>query len=126
MILFIGFILVIFVIFTIVTKSVPDQEGDGDVILELKQDIQPYSGLDETLFIEFTNNMDMFQKNIEYVDIASKYLYNALENLYDLQLTEQEFDFSDKINNIAIISEEMLLRSSLKHGNLFNPKYLNK
>jgi hypothetical protein len=126
MILFIGFILVIFVIFTIVTKSVPDQEGDGDVILKLKQDIQPYSGLDETLFIEFTNNMDMFQKNIEYVDIASKYLYNALENLYDLQLTDQEFDFSDKINNIAIISEEMLLRSSLKHGNLFNPKYLNK
>lgn len=126
MILFIGFILAIFVIFTIVTKSTPDQEGDGDVILDLKHDIQPYSGLDETLFIEFTNNMDMFQKNIEYVDIASKYFYNALENLYELQLTDQEFDFSDKINNVAVTGEEMLLRSSLKHGNLFNPKYLNK
>ena len=97
-----------------------------DVILEFKQDIQPYSGLDESLFIKFFNNLDIFQKNIEYVDIASKYFYNALENLYDLQLTDQEFDFSDRINTIAVTGEEMLLRSSLKHGNLFNPKYLNK
>jgi hypothetical protein len=121
-----GFILTLFVIFTLLTKSVPDQEGDGDIILELKEDIQPWSGLDESLFIKFSNNLDIFHKNIEHVDISSKYLYNALDNLYDLQLTDQEFDFSDKINNVAMIGEEMLLRSSLKHGNLFNPKYLNK
>lgn len=126
MLLFFGIILALFVVFTIVTKSIPDQEGDQDIILEFKQDIQPYSGLDETSFIEFSNNLDMFQKNIEYVDIASKYFYNALENLYNLQLSDQDFDFSDKINNIAVTGEEMLLRSSLKHGNIFNPKYLNK
>ena len=43
MLLFFGFILTLFVIFILLTKSVPDQEGDGDVILEFKQKIQPYS-----------------------------------------------------------------------------------
>lgn len=103
-----------------------DQEVEPDTIMEMKRLIQPYSGLNEELFIQYVNNLDMFQKNIEFVDIASKYFYKALENLYDLQLEGLEFEFSNEISDVAVTGEEMLLKSSLKHGTMFNPKYLNK
>ncbi len=103
-----------------------DQEAEPDAVMEMKRTIQPYSGLNEDLFIQYINNLDMFQRNIEFVDIASKYFYKALENLYDLQLEGPEFEFSNEISDIAVTGEEMLLRSSLKHGTMFNPKYLNK
>lgn len=119
-------LMVIFVLYTCIFNTVSDEEGDYDAIMDMKRIIQPYSGLNEDLFIQYINNLDMFQKNIEFVDIASKYFYNALENLYDLQLDGPEFDFTSEISDIALAGEEMLLVSSLKHGTMFNPKYLNK
>ena len=121
------FILIaVFIFYTFSFNTVSDQEGDYDIVMDMKRSIQPYSGLNEDLFIQYVNNLDMFQKNIEFVDIASKYFYNALENLYDLQLDGPEFEFTGEISDIAVTGEEMLLRSSLKHGTMFNPKYLNK
>ena len=121
------FILIaVFIFYTFSFNTVSDQEGDYDIVMDMKRSIQPYSGLNEDLFIQYVNNLDMFQKNIEFVDIASKYFYNALENLYDLQLDGPEFEFTGDISDIAVTGEEMLLRSSLKHGTMFNPKYLNK
>jgi hypothetical protein len=126
LILIISIFFIIFILYLISIKSVSDQEGDSDIVMDMKQTIQPYSGINEDLFISYINNLDMFQKNIEFVDISSKYFYSAIENLYDIQLDDQDFDFSDKIEEIARTGEEMLLHSSLKHGTLFNPKYLNK
>ena len=121
------FILIaVFIFYTFSFNTVSDQEGDYDIVMDMKRSIQPYSGLNEDIFIQYINNLDMFQKNIEFVDIASKYFYNALENLYDLQLDGPEFEFTGEISDIAVTGEEMLLRSSLKHGTMFNPKYLNK
>ena len=121
------FILIaVFIFYTFSFNTVSDQEGDYDIVMDMKRSIQPYSGLNEDLFIQYINNLDMFQKNIEFIDVASKYFYNALENLYDLQLDGPEFEFTGEISDIAVIGEEMLLRSSLKHGTMFNPKYLNK
>ena len=121
------FILIaVFIFYTFSFNTVSDQEGDYDIVMDMKRSIQPYSGLNEDLFIQYINNLDMFQKNIEFVDVASKYFYKALENLYDLQLDGLEFEFTGEISDIAVTGEEMLLRSSLKHGTMFNPKYLNK
>ena len=121
------FILIgVFIIYTFSFNTTRDQEGDYDIVMDMKRSIQPYSGLNEDIFIQYINNLDMFQKNIEFVDIASKYFYSALENLYDLQLDGQEFEFTNEITDIAVTGEEMLLKSSLKHGTMFNPKYLNK
>jgi len=121
------FILIaVFIFYTFSFNTVSDQEGDYDIVMDMKRSIQPYSGLNEDLFIQYINNLDMFQKNIEFVDVASKYFYKALENLYDLQLDGPEFEFTGEISDIAVTGEEMLLRSSLKHGTMFNPKYLNK
>lgn len=103
-----------------------DIEVEPDIITEMKRNIQPYSGIDPDLYMKYVNNLDMFGNNIENTDIASKYLYSALENLYDLQLVEQEFDFTSIIRENALTGEEILLRSSLLNGNLFVPKYLNK
>jgi len=125
-ILIIGIFFIAFIIYLISIKQVADQEGDSDIVMDMKRTIQPYSGINEELFISYINNLDMFQKNIEFVDISSKYFYNAIENLYDIQLYDQDFDFSNKIEVIARTGEEMLLNISLKHGTLFIPKYLNK
>ena len=123
LILFIGMALFIYYY---ILKTTADEQADPDIILEMKRNIQPYSGLHEELFIQYMNNLDMFKTNIEYTEIASKYLYNALENIYDLQLYEQDFDFTPIIHQNAVMGEEMLLDSSLKHGTSFHPKYLNK
>lgn len=126
MVIFFFILIILFIFYTFSFNTVSDQEGDYDIVMDMKRSIQPYSGLNEDLFIQYVNNLDMFQKNIEFVDIASKYFYNALENLYDLQLDGPEFEFTGEISDIAVTGEEMLLRSSLKHGTMFNPKYLNK
>ena len=102
-----------------------DIEVEPDIITEMKRNIQPYSGIDPDLYLKYVNNLDMFGQNIDNTYIASKYFYNALENLYDLQLVEPDFDFSSIIRENALTGEEMLLRSSLLYGNLFVPKYLN-
>ena len=117
--------IVIFIFFVLMNNST-DEEVEPDIIMEMKKNIQPYSGLNEELFIQYMNNLDIFGKNIEYPDLASKYLYKALNNAYDLQLYGEEFDFTDIIGQNARIGEEMILISSLKTGNLFIPKYLNK
>ena len=126
MVIFFFILIILFIFYTFSFNTVSDQEGDYDIVMDMKRSIQPYSGLNEDLFIQYINNLDMFQKNIEFVDVASKYFYKALENLYDLQLDGPEFEFTGEISDIAVTGEEMLLRSSLKHGTMFNPKYLNK
>ena len=126
MIIILFVLIAVCIFYTFSFNTVSDQEGDYDIVMDMKRSIQPYSGLNEDLFIQYINNLDMFQKNIEFVDVASKYFYKALENLYDLQLDGPEFEFTGEISDIAVTGEEMLLRSSLKHGTMFNPKYLNK
>ena len=125
-IIFFIILIAAFLLFSFSFNTTSDQEGDYDIIMNMKRSIQPYSGLNEDVFMKYVNNLDMFQKNIEFIDIASKYFYNALENLYDLQLDGPEFEFNDIISDIAVTGEEMLMISSLKHGYIFNPKYLNK
>lgn len=117
--------IVIFMLF-IISRGTFDEQADPNHILEMKRNIQPYSGLNEDLFIQYTTNLDLFGKNIEYPDIAAKHLYKAIDNAYELQLYEQEFDFTEVIGQNARLGEELILQSSLKHGNMFVPKYLNK
>ena len=91
---------------------------------EMKMNIYPYSGLNKEIYLKYLNDLLLFSQNIEHVDIATKYLYSAIDRAYELQFFT-DHDFTDKIMKNAIKGEELLLESSLRYGNLFIPKYLN-
>ena len=120
---FISMILLIMVF--VVLPSMNRPVVKTDVIMQMKENIHPYSGLDETLYLKYINNLDLFQNNIKNIEIASVYFYKAIDNLYDLQLTDNEFDFSEEIQKNAILGENILMNSSIEQSTSFNPKYLN-
>ena len=124
---FFTIILICYVLYLNITKTFQNNEESSTSLIEdYKRSILPYSGLNPDLFYSFSNNLDLFQKNVEHTDLGSKYLYQAADDLFNLQLEDPDFDFTDEIYKILIPCEKMLLQMALKYGNLFIPKYLNK
>lgn len=120
------FISMIFlIIFFVILPSLNNRHVENDSIKKMKENIYSYSGLNEDIYLQYVNNLDLFQKNISNIELSSLYFYKAIENLYDLQLSDQDFDFSEEIHQNAIIGEEILLNSSREQSTSFNPKYLN-
>ena len=105
--------------------SLGAEKGSPDVIREMKIKIHPYSGLNSDLYLQFVNNIELFGQNISSVTLASQYLYRAIQNLNDLHLYTDTAHFRKEIEEISIKGEKMLLKSSLKYGSLFVPRYLN-
>jgi len=105
--------------------SLGTEKGSPDVIREMKIKIHPYSGLNSDLYLQFVNNIELFGQNISSVTLASQYLYRAIQNLNDLHLYTDTAHFRKEIEEISIKGEKMLLKSSLKYGSLFVPRYLN-
>lgn len=123
-VLFVG--LAIFTYFYIL-KSSPIVLQKPDNIMKMKLNLQPYSGINKDLFIQYMNNLDLFKTSLDNnnIEIASKYFYKSIDNAYEMQLYDQDFDFTSIIRGNAILGEEMLLRTSHEHKTFFNPKYLN-
>ena len=123
-VLFVG--LAIFTYFYIL-KSSPIVLQKPDNIMKMKLNLQPYSGINKDLFIQYMNNLDLFKTSLDNnnIEIASKYFYKSIDNAYEMQLYDQDFDFTSIIRGNAILGEEMLLRTSHEHKTSFNPKYLN-
>jgi len=117
-------IVLIIIIFLYAYISTIQVKSNPTVIDEMKMNIYPYSGLNEEIYLKYINDLNLFSNNIKYTDIASKYLYSSIDRAYDLQFFTNH-DFTDKIIENAIKGEEILLQSSLRYGNMFNPKYLN-
>ena len=117
--------MIFMIIFFVVIPSLNTRQVDNDSIKIMKENIYPFSGLNEDIYLQYVNNLDLFQKNINNIDISSIYFYKAIENLYDLQLSDQEFDFSEEIQQNALLGEEILLNSSREQSTSFYPKYLN-
>jgi len=120
------FISMIFLItLFVIAPSLNNRHVKNDSIKTMKENIHPYSGLNEDIYLQYVNNLDLFQKNINNIEISSIYFYKAIENLYDLQLCDQDFDFSEEIHQNALLGEEILLNSSREQSTSFYPKYLN-
>ena len=120
------FVLSFIFYFLLVNLSVHNEEVSSDILREFKLKLYPYSGFHKESYLKFVNNIDLFGKNIRDVDIASKFLYTALEDNAHTLLFFSNYDFTEDVKVIAIEAEQLLLKSSLKYRTSFMPKYLNK
>jgi hypothetical protein len=97
----------------------------------LKIEAQEYSGLNPELFKEFINNMTMFEESLEFPDLSSKYLYQAIDALERMALytTSSSVDavstVHEIVKEIGMEAELMILESAMDKGLTFRPTYLN-
>ena len=109
----------------------PKISKQNEKLHELKIEAQEYSGLNPELFKEFLNNMTLFEESLEFPDLSSKYLYQAIDSLERMAL----YTTSSSINAVEMVheivkqigmeAELMILESSMKKGLSFRPTYLN-
>lgn len=98
---------------------------------DLKIEAQGYSGLNPELFKEFLNNMTMFEESLEFPDLSSKYLYQAIDALERMALytTSSSVDavsaVHEIVKEIGMEAELMILESAMNKGLSFRPTYLN-
>ena len=81
----------------------------------------------------FVNNIDLMQSTLQNgnVEIATNYLYSAIENIQDLSLyltgstTEITDSILDLSRQVGIESEKMIMDVALFKRKDFRPRYLN-
>lgn len=121
----------IFVIFLTLLLFTPKVSKQNERLHELKIEAQEYSGLNPELFKEFLNNMTMFEESLEFPDLSSKYLYQAIDALERMALytTSSSVDavsaVHEIVKEIGMESELMILESAMGKGLSFRPTYLN-
>ena len=100
---------------------------------DLKFQINKYSGLNPESYQSFVNNIDLMQSTLQNgnVEIATNYLYSAIENIQDLSLyltgstTEVTDSILDLSRQVGIESEKMIMDVALFKRKDFRPRYLN-
>ncbi len=124
-------LILIFVIFLTLLLFTPKVSKVNERLHELKIEAQEYSGLNPELFKEFINNMTMFEESLEFPDLSSKYLYQAIDALERMALytTSSSVDavsaVHEIVKEIGMEAELMILESAIGKGLSFRPTYLN-
>ena len=124
-------LILIFVIFLTLLLFTPKVSKVNERLHELKIEAQEYSGLNPELFKEFLNNMTMFEESLEFPDLSSKYLYQAIDALERMALytTSSSVDavsaVHEIVKEIGMEAELMILESAMGKGLSFRPTYLN-
>ena len=124
-------LILIFVIFLTLLLFTPKVSKVNERLHELKIEAQEYSGLNPELFKEFLNNMTMFEESLEFPDLSSKYLYQAIDALERMALytTSSSVDavsaVHEIVKEIGMEAELMILESAMNKGLSFRPTYLN-
>lgn len=123
--------MLIFVIFLTLLLFTPKVSKQNERLQELKIEAQEFSGLNPELFKDFLNNMTLFEESLEFPDLSSKYLYQAIDALERMAL----YTTSSSINAVEVVheivkeigmeAELMILESSMNKGLSFRPTYLN-
>tara|TARA_B110000285_G_scaffold225199_1_gene283071 strand:- start:101 stop:466 length:366 start_codon:yes stop_codon:yes gene_type:complete len=109
----------------------PKISKQNERLQELKIEAQEYSGLNPELFKDFLNNMTLFEESLEFPDLSSNYLYQAIDALERTALytTSSSINAIDMIHEIVkeigVEAETMILESSMNKGMSFRPIYLN-
>ena len=124
-------LILIFVIFLTLLLFTPKVSKQNERLQELKIEAQEFSGLNPELFKDFLNNMTLFEESLEFPDLSSKYLYQAIDALERMAL----YTTSSSINAVEVVheivkeigmeAELMILESSMNKGLSFRPTYLN-
>lgn len=117
----------------LITPNVKSQP-ENKQLEDLKMEVHKYSGLNPESYQSFLNNMDLMESSIqnENIELASEYLYNAIDNVQELALylTGSSTEITDVILNlsrqIGVESEKMIMDSALYKRKQFRPKYLNE
>lgn len=125
-------VLAVFFIIMLITPNVQSRP-ENQQLEDLKFEINKYSGLNPESYQSFVNNIDLMQSTLQNgnVEIATNYLYSAIENIQDLSLyltgstTEITDSILDLSRQVGIESEKMIMDVALFKRKDFRPRYLN-
>jgi hypothetical protein len=117
----------------LITPTVKSKQ-ENTQLNDLKMNVHKYSGLNPESYQSFLNNMDLMESGIqnENIDLASDYLYSAVDNVQDLSLylTGSSTEITETILNlsrqIGVESEKMIMDVALYKRKQFRPRYLNE
>jgi hypothetical protein len=125
--------IVVVLIFVLLIIYSPQKIQNKVIIFDGEKEIVKYSGLNPQSYTEFVNNLELMKSNVnENTDLASQYLYKALENLEDLSfyIYNADLDILEHIKRIIVSigkdGETLILKYALHKGDHFVPIYLNK
>lgn len=126
-------VLAAFFVIMLITPTVKSQQ-ENTQLEDLKMKVHKYSGLNPESYQSFLNNMDLMESGIqnENIDLASDYLYNAIDNVQDLSLylTGSSTEITETILNlsrqIGVESEKLIMDMALYKRKQFRPRYLNE
>ena len=124
--------LVIAIFFLLVTFAPKGKIYKDDILDDLKLEIHKYSGVNPDLFNNFMTNMEMMEDNISRTDLASYYLYKAIDNAQELSMYTTGYgthivdEIAEITNDIGSYAEQIILNEALYQGNKFQPRYLNE
>lgn len=126
-------VLAAFFVIMLITPTVKSQQ-ENTQLEDLKMEVHKYSGLNPESYQSFLNNMDLMESGIqnENIDLASDYLYNAIDNVQDLSLylTGSSTEITETILNlsrqIGVESEKLIMDMALYKRKQFRPRYLNE
>lgn len=75
------------------------------------------------LYIQYVNNIELCDKNIEDPDLASHYLNIAIESIQELALYAPQYDLDDDILDVARELESFIETEALRTKKNFRPVY---
>jgi len=95
---------------------------------DLKLEAHKFSGVDPTEFMAFLDNLNKIELYIDEPNIASYYLYTALDHLSNLKFTKYgiESDIDEIVSSIGFKAELSIMDSAIREKKRFAPKYLNE
>ena len=124
--------LVIAIFFLIMTFAPKGKIYKDDTLDDLKMEIHKYSGVNPDMFNNFMTNMELMEDNISRTELASYYLYKAIDNAQEIALYTTGYgthiveEISQITTDIGEYSEQIILDEALLQGNKFQPRYLNE
>jgi len=124
--------LIISMFFMLIVFAPKGKIYHDDQLDNLKLELHKYSGLSPTHYNNFNTNMDLVEENVDDIDLASYYLYRAIDDAQSLAL-QSTGSHSYVIDDVAVITEDigiytegMILNKALSQGVSFKPRYLNE
>ena len=124
--------LVIAVFFMLIVFAPKGKIYIDDQLDDLKLELHKYSGLSPTHYNNFNTNMGLMEENVEDTDLASYYLYRAIDDAQSLALQSTGShsyvidDVATITGNIGVYAEGMILNKAFLQGRSFKPRYLNE
>jgi hypothetical protein len=97
-------------------------------LYDLKLEAHKYSGVDPVEFTAFLDDLNKIELYLEDPDVASYFLYTALDHLSNLKFSKYGIDaeIDDIVAKIGFKGELAIMDSAIREKKRFTPKYLNE